>query len=53
MADKKIKCVADLIKNLNIDKVQNGGAVWYRGHADSSWKLESAYERLKKHPKDK
>lgn len=52
MANKKIKCIADLVKSLNSDKLQNGEAIWYRGHADSSWKLESAYERLKKPPKE-
>lgn len=52
MADKKIKCVADLVKTLKADRFEGSGSVWYRGHSDHSWKLESGYERLKKPPKE-
>jgi hypothetical protein len=41
MADKKIKCVSDLIKHLKTNSSKNG-VLWYRGHSDLSWKLERA-----------
>jgi len=52
MADKKIKCVADLVKHLKKDGTNKAESTWYRGHTDQSWKLESGYERLKKPPKE-
>ena len=47
MADKKITCIADLIKQLQRIPSDRGPA-WYRGHADARWQLLPQYARLKK-----
>lgn len=52
MAIKKIKSLADLIKHLKVDRLKDATSIWYRGHADHSWTLESGYERLKSPPKE-
>ena len=52
MAEKKIKSISDLVKHLKVDRFKDASTVWYRGHANYSWKLEPGYDRLKKPPKE-
>lgn len=49
---KKISSIADLVKNLKAGPFRDSNTVWYRGHADESWKLESGFDRLKNPPKE-
>jgi hypothetical protein len=52
MLKRTIKCIADLIQALNAIRPDDQTPIWYRGHADSRWKLQSAYDRLKSPPKE-
>ena len=47
---KEIKHISDLITHLNDDIDKKNHPIWFRGHSDASWKLTSAYDRLKKPP---
>jgi hypothetical protein len=47
--NKKIKTVADLIRNLRSDSKKRG-PVWFRGHADEKWALLPSYDRLGQRP---
>lgn len=52
MADKKITSISDLIKELEEISSADSGPIWYRGHADSAWRLESHFDRLRRSPKE-
>lgn len=47
-----IKRIADLIEALHTIRPNDQTPTWYRGHADFRWKLQPAYDRLKKPPKE-
>ncbi len=48
MINKNITSISDLIKELKATIDPKRGPAWCRGHADSSWKLQPHYDRLKK-----
>lgn len=52
MADKKITSIADVVKELKGVGNQDRGPVWYRGHSNSSWKLQPHFDRLKRSPRE-
>ena len=52
MPKQKVKCIADLILALDAIRPDSQTPMWYRGHADSRWKLQPAYDRLKRPPKE-
>jgi|ERR1044072_1783044 hypothetical protein len=47
MVNKKITSIADMVKELKKAIKPNRGPAWCRGHANSSWKLQPHYDRLK------
>ena len=52
MADKNITSIADMVKELKAVSDPKRGPAWFRGHADSSWKLQPNYDRLQKPAKE-
>lgn len=52
MADKNITSIADMVKELKAVSDPRRGPAWFRGHADSSWKLQPNYDRLQKPAKE-
>lgn len=48
MVNRQITSLADLVNELKAITIPNGGPQWFRGHADSGWKLQPNYDRLKK-----
>ncbi|MGA2781194.1 MAG: FRG domain-containing protein [Smithella sp.] len=49
---KKVTSVQDLLRHLNSDIKKYSGAIWYRGHARYTWKLEPGYIRLSNPPSE-
>ncbi|WP_321508155.1 FRG domain-containing protein [uncultured Methanoregula sp.] len=43
---KKVKSVESLLKNLREHLKELNEPVWFRGHADKAWSLESSFDRL-------
>ena len=48
MPDNNITSIAEMVKKLNDTIDPRRGPAWCRGHADSTWQLQPAYDRLKK-----
>jgi hypothetical protein len=46
----KIKSVSEFLAALKSRRVRNNPWLWYRGHADKTWALLPAYQRLRKPP---
>jgi len=52
MPKRTVRSIADLILALNVIRPGSQVPTWYRGHADSKWKLKPAYDRLKSPPRE-
>jgi FRG domain len=48
MKERQIQSISDMVKHLTKIIGTSRGPAWCRGHADSDWKLEPHYDRLKK-----
>lgn len=52
MVESTITSIPDLISALGRDQENYKGSIWFRGHADKSWKLSPGYLRLKEPPSE-
>jgi FRG domain len=52
MTTRTINNLAELIQGLEQDVGEYSGAIWFRGHADSNWKLLPGYLRLEAAPSE-
>lgn len=46
LIEKEIRSIQDLLEALNQDNEDYNGSIWYRGQANSDWKLIPGYLRL-------
>lgn len=52
MIEREIKSIAEFVEALRLDQSPDGATTWYRGHANSEWKLLPGLMRTTSRPSE-